>query len=389
MSSTLSEDGLKIAYVYDAVYPWVKGGAQKRVWEIARRMADDHDVHLYGMQYWDGPSIIERDGVTLHGVCEPADLYAGERRSIPQALYFAGHLTVPLLRESFDVIDCQSFPYFPCFSAKAHQLLRRSAFVVTWYEVWDDYWYEYLGRKGVFGKTVEQATARLPPTIIAISEFVRGNLAAVGRDEGVSVVPNGIDFYGVDAVEPAGNDWDILYVGRLSSHKNVDLLLDAVLDAEARLGRQLDCGIIGDGPESDRLRAYARELGLWESVTFLGSVESDEEVIGNFKDARLFVLPSTREGFPNTILEANACGVPSVVIDHEDNGGTAVVEDGVTGSIVDFSADALGREVATLVADDELRRRMSEDAREFARRHDWDRIVAEMETVYDRTIAKQ
>ncbi|MFH5800272.1 glycosyltransferase family 4 protein [Haladaptatus sp. CMAA 1911] len=389
MSSTANENGLKIAYIYDAVYPWVKGGAQKRVWEIARRMADDHDVHLYGMRYWDGPSTIERDGVTLHGVCEPTELYAGERRSIPEALYFTERLTAPLLRESFDVIDCQSFPYFPCFSAKAHQLLRRSAFVVTWYEVWDDYWYDYLGRKGVFGKAVERATVRLPPTIIAISEFVRGNLTNIGRKRGVDVVPNGIDFYGIDAVEPVGNDWDVIYVGRLSSHKNVDLLLDAILDAEARIGRPLDCGIIGDGPERESLRAYARELGLSDSVTFLGSVESDEEVIGNFKDAELFVLPSTREGFPNTILEANACGVPSVVIDHEDNGGTAVVEDGVTGSIVEFDADALGAEIASLLANETTGRRMSENAYEFARRHDWNRIVAEMETVYDRAIAKQ
>ncbi len=380
---------MKIAYVYDAVYPWVKGGAQKRVWEIARRMADNHDVHIYGMQYWDGPATIDRDGVTLHGVCKPTELYAGERRSIPEALYFTRHVTMPLLRESFDVVDCQSFPYFPCFSAKGHQLLRRSAFVITWYEVWDDYWYEYLGYKGVFGKAVEQSTVKLSPTIIAISEFVRKNLATIGRKRGVRVVPNGIDFHGMDAVEPAGNDWDVLYVGRLSSHKNVDLLLDAVDDAETRLGRTLNCGILGDGPERERLWAHADRRGLSNSVTFLGSVESDAEVIGNFKDARLFVLPSTREGFPNTILEANACGVPSLVIDHEDNGGTAVVEDGVTGGIVDFSADALGEGIATLLADDAMRRRMSGNAREFACHHDWNRIVAEMETVYERAIARQ
>lgn len=57
---------MKLALIYDAVFPWEKGGAQKRVWELARRLADDHDVHLYGMHYWDGPVVIEREGVSIH-----------------------------------------------------------------------------------------------------------------------------------------------------------------------------------------------------------------------------------------------------------------------------------------------------------------------------------
>src|SRR6056297_1579194 len=103
---------MKIAFVYDAVYPWEKGGAQKRIWELACRLAADHDVHLYGMHYWDGPATIEREGVTLHGVCEPKELYVNGRRSIPQALSFAANLAPALLGEEFDIIDCQEFPYF-------------------------------------------------------------------------------------------------------------------------------------------------------------------------------------------------------------------------------------------------------------------------------------
>ena len=44
---------MKIAFVYDAVYPWVKGGAEKRIYELARRLASKgHQVHWYGMGYW-------------------------------------------------------------------------------------------------------------------------------------------------------------------------------------------------------------------------------------------------------------------------------------------------------------------------------------------------
>ena len=47
--------GMKIAYVYDAVYPWIKGGAEKRVYEISRRLVErGHEVHWFGLKWGDG-----------------------------------------------------------------------------------------------------------------------------------------------------------------------------------------------------------------------------------------------------------------------------------------------------------------------------------------------
>ena len=67
---------MKIAFVYDVVYPYVKGGVEKRIWEMSRRLAArGHEVHIYGMKYWDGPDNIQVEGVMLHGVCAPMKLY--------------------------------------------------------------------------------------------------------------------------------------------------------------------------------------------------------------------------------------------------------------------------------------------------------------------------
>jgi glycosyltransferase involved in cell wall biosynthesis len=371
---------MRIAFVYDAVYPWETGGAQKRVHELARRLAEDHDVHLYGMHYWDGPPIVEYEGVTLHGVCQPMDLYTDGRRSIPQALAFAAALAPALLAEDFDVIDCQEFPYFPCFVGKAHELLRGSTLVVTWYEVWGDYWYDYLGAKGALGKLVERVTAAVPDTVVPISSFIDDDLRDIGRTEGLETVENGVDYAGLREVPPADADWDAIYVGRLSEHKNVDLFLDAI----ARIDADLDCAVVGDGPERAALEAHAREAGVEEQVTFLGFVEADEDVIANVKSARAFVLPSEREGFPNTILEANACGVPSIVVEAPENGSTAVVEDGETGLITEPTAPAIAEALSALVSDDALHERLSAGAEAFGRAHDWDAIVAELEAVYRR-----
>ncbi|WP_253739120.1 glycosyltransferase family 4 protein [Halohasta salina] len=377
---------MRIAFIYDAVYPWEKGGAQKRIWELARRLADDHDIHLYGMHYWDGPPVIEREGVTLHGVCEPRELYVEGRRSIPQAVYFALNVLPSLLKEDFDLIDCQEFPYFPCFSAKAHELLRSSTLVITWYEVWDDYWYDYLGAKGIFGKAIERTTLRLADTVIPISEYIASDIRDIGRTRGLEVVENGVDFDRLQEIPSADTDWDVIYIGRLSEHKNVDLLLEAVDIVSERLDSNLSCGIIGDGPEREQLEAYARKLDVDDIVEFLGFVESDEDVIGNIKAASVFVLPSIREGFPNTILEANACGVPSIIVDHAENGSTAVVEDGVTGFITDVSSEDIADRLVDCLSDDALLADLSSEATEYGRAHSWDVIVDELEDVYSSAV---
>ena len=88
---------MKIAYVYDAVYPWVKGGAEKRVYELSRRLADrGHEVHCFGIKWWKGDSVIQRDGVFLHGICESRNLYSGDRRSMREALVFAWKVLLSL-----------------------------------------------------------------------------------------------------------------------------------------------------------------------------------------------------------------------------------------------------------------------------------------------------
>ena len=144
---------MKIAYVYDAVYPWVKGGAEKRIYEISRRLAArGHEGHCYGMKWWPGQDDIELEGVHLHGICPPMPLYRNGKRSIAQAAYFAGKLLS--LRTDCDVLDCQNFPYLSCFSCKLISRLRGYKLFITWHEVWGKYWREYMGEAGKDGDII-------------------------------------------------------------------------------------------------------------------------------------------------------------------------------------------------------------------------------------------
>ncbi|MCL0080146.1 hypothetical protein M1O18_04520 [Dehalococcoidia bacterium] len=57
---------MKIAYIYDAVYPWIKGGVEKRIYEISKRLAErGHEVHWFGLKWRDGENDIVKDGVYL------------------------------------------------------------------------------------------------------------------------------------------------------------------------------------------------------------------------------------------------------------------------------------------------------------------------------------
>lgn len=388
MSTNDKGEPLRIGFIYDAVYPWEKGGAQKRIRELAIRLAKDHEVHLFGMKYWDGPSRMEKDGVIYHGVCEPYALYTNGRRSITQAIKFATALTRPLLREDLDLLDCQQFPYFPVFSSKIYKSLRRSKLIVTWYEVWDDYWYEYLGLKGICGQAIERTTVRLADTIVPISDYIKKDLHDIGRTYDIHVVENGVDYDTLQRIPEGQREWDVVYVGRLSEHKRVNQLLEAVEIVSKNMSDNIDVCIIGDGPEREKLERRAEELGVVQQINFQGFVEADEDVIANIKAATIFVLPSIREGFPNTILEANACGVPSIVVNHPENGSTAVVKDDETGFIVEPTPEAIADKIEDVLLDADLRERLSKNARKYGKEHDWDNIVADLEEVYINTLDK-
>ena len=99
----------------DAIYPYNLGGADKRLWELARKLAEngEHEVHIYGMKWWQGPDTIVTDNVHLHGVCKVHELYdENGGRSIKEAIIFSLKVLLPLLKADYDVIDCNQFPYF-------------------------------------------------------------------------------------------------------------------------------------------------------------------------------------------------------------------------------------------------------------------------------------
>lgn len=189
---------MDIAFVSNVVYPYVTGGAQKRIYEIGTRLTNKgHKVTVYGRHFWDGPTETTHEGLALQAVAPAADLYQDEgRRSITEAIDFATRLT-PVLRrqiDEHDLVVANVFPYFPVLSSKLASLGTDTPVVTTWHEVWRDYWDDYLGVLAPGGKIIEYFTARIPQHPVAVSGVTANRLADIGPSrEKIEVVHNGID----------------------------------------------------------------------------------------------------------------------------------------------------------------------------------------------------
>lgn len=379
---------MKIAFIYDAMYPWVTGGAEKRLYELATRLVMmGHEVHCYSWGWWwqeKGEKDIMYEGMHLHGVGKPLDLYNNEKRSIKEAILFAWKLFPVLNREKFDIVDCQGFPFFSSFVSKQHAMRGKSRLVITLLEVWGDYWYQYMGTLGFFGKLVEKLTLKLTSRFISISHKTDRELQKIRKVPDAAIIPPGINFKEISQVQAEYNEkkWDIIYAGRLIKDKRVDLLIESLALVKNSIG-QVNCLIIGEGPEEDNLKQLTENLNLQNSVEFKKFLKQHTDVISLFKSSTIFVLPSQREGFGMVVVEANACGLPVVVIDNPLNAAVDLVEHGRNGFIAEANPEDLKDNIIKALQHNQ---KMKTDCIESAKQYDWNKIVENLEVFYQNSM---
>ena len=168
----------------------------------------------------------------------------------------------------------------------------------------------------------------------------------------------------------------ILMVGRITDpRKNVKLLLRAFVQIRQHFPK-LRLIIIGQKPENDRLEKFCDKLGIASSedgftsvnhVAFLGHV-AEEQLVNYYTQAKLSVLPSLQEGLGIVVLESMACGTP--VVSTKCGGPEEIITHGENGYLVENNnAEALADGVCKLLADEALRKRMGEKAREHILKH--------------------
>ena len=221
----------------------------------------------------------------------------------------------------------------------------------------------------------------------AISDSTKADLVARGvpADRVVVIYP-GVDahWYRPDASVRRAPVPTFLYVGRLKRYKGVEYALRAVAAARAR-GIDVRLDIAGKGDDRPRLEALARELGVGETVRFLGFVD-DEEKRRLLRESWAVVFPSPKEGWGITNVEAAACGTPAVASDSP--GLRESVRDGETGYLVPHGdVAALTERLITLAQDPKRVEMLGAAGRRFAESLTWDRAARETVQHLERTCA--
>src|SRR3989338_655168 len=222
---------MKIAITSDAIYPFTLGGSEIRNHEIAKRLVKKgHEVHIYGAKLWEGKSIIEKDGVILHGVSKYKRLYTrAGKRSVLKPLKLSINLFFQLLKERYDVIDNAAFTYFNCISTKLISIIKKTPLVFTWHQYFGDYLARYFGKfLGGTAKAIEKLSTKLTNFNLAVSNKVKKDLVKRGvENKNIEVIYNVVDINTANSLKNTKKRYDLIFVGRFNYQKNLKLLIES------------------------------------------------------------------------------------------------------------------------------------------------------------------
>ncbi len=233
-------------------------------------------------------------------------------------------------------------------------------------------------------------TRRADASIAVSSHARRQAIVLGGAAERVHVVLPGVDFPPgpVPRRSSSRTAPTIVTVARLEDrYKGFDVMMRAMPLIRER-SPDARWVVVGEGSLRSELEALARAEGVADWVTFTGSV-ADEARDAWLDKSDVFVMPSRLvpgslggEGFGIVYLEAGAHGLPCVAANV--GGSTDAVLDGETGLLVDpTSHTAVADAIVTLLLDHELRSRLGEAGRAYAKRLSWGRMAEEVDALIE------
>jgi glycosyltransferase involved in cell wall biosynthesis len=333
---------LRICLVYDCLYPYTVGGAERWYRSIAERLAAaGHDVSYLTLRQWPADEPPDIPGVRVVAVGPRLTLYTGGRRRIVPPLVFGLGVLRHLVRRGrrYDVVHTASFPYFSLLAAALARPPGRYRLAVDWHELWTrEYWHSYLGAAGQLGWAVQLACLHVDQRAFCFSRLVERRLRDAGLGD-VTVLEGQFAGEARDSVAP---EPVVVFAGRLIPEKRAPALVRAFAHAREAVP-ELRLELYGDGPdraEVDRLLA-----GLGGSAVAPGFVEL-AQLRQALARALCLALPSEREGYGQVVVEAAALGVPSVVVASADNAAAELIEEGVNGTV---AASAEPEELAAAI----------------------------------------
>jgi glycosyltransferase involved in cell wall biosynthesis len=332
---------MRICLIYDCLYPYTVGGAERWYRNLAERLAaEGHEVTYLTLRQWERGENLDLDP-RIRVVCAGPRmaLYTGGRRRILPPLVFGAGVLWHLLRHGrrYDAVHTCAFPYFSLLAAAAARPLGRYRLVTDWFEVWSrEYWRGYLGGLGGrVGALVQRLCARVPQHAFCFSELHARRLSEEGLHGEVTLL-RGLYAGSTTPAIPREADPLVVFAGRLIPEKRVTVGVAAVV-AAARQIPDLKAIFYGDGPERAALAAAISEHAGGDFISAPGFADT-ALIDADMRRAVCVLLPSEREGYGMVVIEACAHATPAVVVAAPDNAAVELVQAGVNG-VIAASAD--------------------------------------------------
>jgi glycosyltransferase involved in cell wall biosynthesis len=349
----------------DILHPQA-GGAEVHVHETFRRIAErDHHVTLLCSRVLGQKREEMIDGIRT--------IRTGNWKNfnLAAASYYLRHLN----RDPWDIIvdDINKIPFYtPLYARRSVLLLVPHLFGTT---VFLEAPFHLAAYVYLWERLVPLVYRNTPA--VAISASTKQDLLERGLSEKrISVVHCGIDhaLYRPIAGKVPTPPYVFLYLGRLKRYKNVESLLVAGSMLKRHSGLRI--AIAGEGDDLERLKRRTKELDMADRVTFHGYV-SLEEKVRLLQTAHAMVVPSPKEGWGLTAIEASACGTP--VIASKSPGLVDSVKHGRSGLHVPHGDSvALAEAMELLIKQPDYAQTLREGAVEWAAQFDWEKSAEQM-----------
>lgn len=229
-----------------------------------------------------------------------------------------------------------------------------------------------------------RAIWRNADALIANSQGLKDMALAYYSKKAFEIICNGVDtekFYPI--VKEETDEFKILFVSRLIERKGLQHIIPDLKQIQNSTGKKIKLIVVGDGPYRETLERLVKENEAGDMVEFKGQ-KSKKDIIPFYQHADLFILPSAKEGMPNVVLEAMACGLPIVMTPCEGS-RELVKENGIVVETGQFK-----EAVIDLVKDTEKRQRFSKNSRNRTETYfSWDSIVVQYLEMITRVIQNE
>jgi glycosyltransferase involved in cell wall biosynthesis len=233
--------------------------------------------------------------------------------------------------------DLMLFNQWPLAHIVFSRRSARAKTVLDWCEV----------RSGLLDRFFQKWLPRLSARNLAISRRV-ADLIAVASGRRVDCVPSGV-WLSRYRCEPKEQRSGVVYLGRVTEHKNLGMLIEAFELMKER-GFPGGLTIAGSGPSLGVLTTMAKASRFCRDIQFLGFVD-DLRKVDILAKSEVLVISSRREGFPRVVAEAMASGLPVATVDFPENGTKNVVQHYGIGVVARPTVTALSLAVDEVLRD--------------------------------------